>query len=428
MNFFKNLSKRKNKKKKTSLVSSSGGHSPQNPQLGKRHLTIPVANLEVGMYVSELDKPWDETPFLIQGFYIRNFHDIEEVSNHCNHVTIDTLFFSKSPPTPHDLINSLPDKQVLGAAQATHTRVQSLTKNILDEIRLGGRIASEKVTKIVDQCIESILINTDIALLINRMALKNTGLERHSVSTCILAVAFGRHLGYSFGSLDKLGSAALLHDVGMLKLPEDLLDKAYANTTLSDQETEALKNHTTYGRDILMANTSLWHAVDIAYTHHENCDGSGFPRGLKESSIPKFSQIVAIIDTYESLTSHWHGSKPISSLDALRAIHKEKDKRFAPKLVQDFIQFIHVYPPGAIVQIQSGDIGVIVKRNETNKHFPVVLLLRDENGKPRKPELVDLATLYQSSKNKTPPIVKMFPTGAFDIDVDSLFKEGLIER
>lgn len=427
MKFLKFLQKRRRKNKKLYAWANKGSQVSSNKRREKRHIRIPVAKLEIGMFVSELDKPWDETPFLIQGFYIRNIQDIEEVSNHCDHVTVDTFFYSKSTPAPNGLIHKLPDQQEWGAAQATHTRVQSLTKGILDEIRLGGHIANEKVTEIVDQCIESVLTNTDAVLLINQMALKHSSLERHSVSTCILAVAFGRHLGYPRDSLEKLGSAALLHDVGMLKLPEDLLEKAYSSLVLTDQEAEVLKKHTTYGRDILMANTSLWHAVDIAYTHHENCDGSGFPRGLKEKSIPKFSQVVAITDTYESLTSHWRGSKPISSLDALRAIHKEKNKRFAPELAQGFIQFIHIYPPGAIVQIQSGDIGVIVKRNEINKHFPTVLLLRDENGKPRKPELADLATLYQNSKNKTPPICKMFPSGAFGIDVASLFKKGLIE-
>ncbi|EGG98770.1 HDIG domain protein [gamma proteobacterium IMCC2047] len=412
---------------KKSLLKSASLHKQARPSPEKKApLKISVGKLKIGMFVTELDKPWEETPFFVQGFYIRSQEDINEISIYCHYVFVDPFFDPKKVTPPQKAQKPL-ELQSLKEEQSTHRRVNSLTKSLLDEIRLGGRIAHEKVSAVVHECLDSIISNADALLLINKMALKFEGLEKHSIGTCILSIAFGQHLGYSTEETKKLGTSALLHDVGLLELPDELLQKMLSSQALTSQENNMLKQHVVYGRNTLMANKSLWHAVDAVYSQHEHYDGSGYPRHLEKDAIPKFAQIISLADTYDTLTTQWGGSPAISSLDALKIIYREQKKKFDPILAQKFIKFIHIYPPGSIVQIRNGDIGVIVKRNTSNKYLPTILVLRDEFGNRAKPRLVDLAKLQHKSDDQTPPIIKMYPSGSFDIDVYDLFDKGLIE-
>jgi len=235
-------------------------------------------------------------------------------------------------------------------------------------------------------------------------------------------------MGFPRDKLEKVGASALLHDVGELELPEDLLQKIHSSDSLNDLEIEQVKKHVTYGRNMLMSNCSDWGAVDVAYGHHERYDGTGYPRGLKSVAIPAFAQIVALVDTFDALTHMQSYRDPISSLDALKIIYAEKGKQFEPELAQNFIRFINIYPPGAIVQIKNGDIGIVIDRNHKHKHLPRVLLLRDSKGEPRRPQIVDLQDLYHKPEGRNFVICKMYPSGSFGIEPESFIKKGLISE
>lgn len=379
----------------------------------KRLIYTPVCQLKVGMYISKLDRPWLETPFVFHGFKIININDVDEIAKHCRYVYVDAT---------HDKSLVVRSKSEAN----THEYSSVLVKPILDEIRLAESINSASTKKIVNNCVDSVVNNSGSLLWLSRMSKTHKGLESHALSCCKLSIGFGQHLSFSQERVEKLGTCALLHNVGLLKLPLDILEKALHHEQIDQATLQVMQQHTTYGRDILASNDAYWGAVDVAYCHHERYDGKGYPRGLKGTAIPLFASIISIIDTYEALTTPNGYKKPISSIDALRIIYQERGKQFDPALVKSFIRYIGLYPVGTIVQLKKGDIGVVIANNPYVKHLPTVMILLDAEQKIVQKTVLNLREIYKEAQQESFLIQKAFPTGSFGIDVVALIKDGII--
>ena len=163
----------------------------------------------------------------------------------------------------------------------------------MDDVRLGRGIDIKEVKATVSECVRSVLRNPDAMLWMSKLRSKDEYTSEHSFNVGLLAIAFGRHLGASEEDLNKLGIAGMLHDVGKMQTPSDILLK---DGKLSDEEFDLMKMHAQQGRDILLSHRNVYHgAIDVAYGHHENLDGSGYPRGIKSGGITDFTRIVALV-------------------------------------------------------------------------------------------------------------------------------------
>ncbi|MFK8018628.1 MAG: HD-GYP domain-containing protein [Pseudomonadales bacterium] len=400
-------------------ISTTGGY------VRRRQSMVHVSQLSIGMYVSGLDRPWLDTPFCTQGFYVRSQEDIDQIKRYCERVYIDIIHkkaVSLADPTREKeidvSIHKLPDKSAWNGEEKSYLRSQELTRSILDEVRLRGIIREESVRDTVRTCLDSILQNSHTLLWVSQLAKQgNSTLERHALSVCILAIAFGRYLGLSKEELEKLGSSAILHDVGMLALDEDVRERIYSGQAeLSDTDRTAVNAHTELGRDLLVSNDWLMSAIDVAYCHHEHFDGTGYPRGLRGGAIPELAQIVALADTYDAITNAQSYQSNKSSLDALKIIYDQRDQQFDPNLALSFIRFITIYPPGAIVELKNELIGIVIDATSGHKHLPTIMLLLNADRSARKPELISLAEKYKMPEGQNYSIVKMYPPGSFDID------------
>ncbi len=157
----------------------------------------------------------------------------------------------------------------------------------------------------------------------------------HSINVAILSAIIGMDLGYSESKLKDLTFSALLHDVGKMQLPKDIL---YKPGSLTKQEMQLVKKHVDYGYEYITQDLDLPETVgQAALYHHERWEGHGYPHGLKGPEIPEFAQIVAIADVFDALISEKIYRGPVQAIDAMRILLTEENKSFNPKILNKFI-------------------------------------------------------------------------------------------
>ena len=265
----------------------------------EKTIKIHISELKIGMFVSKLDRPWLETPFLMQGFVIESLDDIDVVAEYSQFVWIDAVSQEWIAPEERaslsgqskkvSYINKVDTKAEHAAAMNTYREARRLTRTFLDDLRLGGVINTEQAKSTVKECVHSILRNSDALIWMSKIRSQDEYTAEHCLNVCILAIAFGRHLGMGEADLERLGLCGLLHDVGKMRVQQDVLNKP---SSLTEKEFDMMKAHTVHGRNLLMASPGIPNStIDVAYSHHEKIDGTGYPRGLKASGISEMAKL-----------------------------------------------------------------------------------------------------------------------------------------
>jgi putative nucleotidyltransferase with HDIG domain len=420
---------------------TSSGHSSRSNHASQGHtgqqnhkMKIHVSGLQLGMYVCELDRPWLETPFLMQGFLLETLSDIETVQEICEHVFIDEVHdvwiptearsVLDAPAKKPKYINKIPARQEHEQIQAFHAETKRLTKTLLDEVRLGNALNIEQVKKTVHDCVDSIIRNPDALMWLSKIKDKDEYTAEHSMNVGILAINFGRHLGRDRDDLEKLGLCGMLHDIGKTRTPIEVLNKEGA---FSPDEFAIMRRHAEDGQRILLGNHGVYYGcVDVCHNHHEALDGSGYPRGLKAHAINDFTRIVTICDVYDAITSDRCYKKGRSSLDALKILYEGRGKKFDSRMVVEFIRCIGLYPVGSIVELENNSIGIVVSNNYRDKRLPRVYLIIDEAAQMiEKPFTLDLAKLTREEDLAPYKIRKVLPNGSHGITLQDYVKKGL---
>jgi len=191
---------------------------------------------------------------------------------------------------------------------------------------------------------------------------------------------------------------------------------------------ELMRNHAAYGHDILLASKDIPSgAADIAWSHHERMDGTGYPRGLKGEAIGYFSRIIGIIDVYDAITSERIYHNAITSLEALEKMYEWRGTSFDMALVEQFIQCLGVYPTGSEVAMSSGEVGVVISVNREHRLRPKVLLLLDADKTAYDPpRLIDLMRKTRDDRGQAYGIHTVLERGAYDINVKELLLDSAI--
>jgi len=394
---------------------------------------IPVGALEIGMYVSELDRPWSETPFLMQGFLVETFEHIDLVREFCHYVYIDAVQQKYVPPEERSISTTRTEKRYIhkvsiedesATASGVYKQAKQLTKNVLDEVRLGFAFDADKAKKTVSECLDSILRNPDALMWLGKVRNVDSRVADHSLNVAIVAIAFARYLGLPEEDLKDIGLCGLLHDIGKMKVPPEILNKG---NLLNAQEEDVLKGHPLHGRNILMSNRSLFNgATDVAHCHHEHLDGSGYPRGLKEVGISFYTRIISIVDLYDRYTSASANEQAKSSLDALRYLYSKRGTHYDDKLVLQFIQCIGLYPPGSIVELKNGEVGIVISTNYQNRRLPKVLMLLDKDKQQQNKRIMNLGNEKHQGENQECLIKDVLINGCYGIDIAEHIEKGLV--
>ncbi len=231
---------------------------------------------------------------------------------------------------------------------------------------------------VLEQMLTDIKSNKHAMLMLSTIYVRDLYLYTHSLNVALYSISMGLANGYNQQQLMELGLGALLHDIGKTKIPLSILEK---EEPLTDEEFELIKKHAEYGFEILRKEYEIpLVASHIAYQHHERLNGTGYPRGIKESEIHEYAKIVAIADVYDALTSKRVYKEPTLPHEALEFLYTKVNVEYERKWLELFRKTVAIYPLGTSVSLESGEKGVVVDINIKYPGRPIIRILEDEQG------------------------------------------------
>lgn len=421
----------------------------------KQIIEIPVEALRIGLYVSRLDRPWIDSPFVFQGFEVENDAELTQLQGLCKTVYVEVsaaeleelrargsyqtppdAVLEPSAPEPlselsQDLLARIhlvplkdptPLKVELAAARVIYEEARRTMAKMFDKLRRGGGLDIQLMEGAVDSMIESIFRNREAMGWLARMKRKDDYLYSHSLSVSVWALTFGRHLGLERETLHSLGLGAMVLDIGKMRLPTELLQKP---GKLDATEWASLKEHVAAGVAALETDPQADALMkSMLLTHHERIDGSGYPNQLVGEAIPLAGRIAGIVDCYDAMTSDRHHAKAKSTYEAVREIKSLESSWFQPELVKLFIQAVGVFPAGSLVELNSGEVAVVIAQNRFRRLRPEIMLILDSEKNMRSEfPVIDLQMFVERNALGNPAlwITQGLEPGAYGIDPAEFF-------
>lgn len=430
--------------------------------MGIKQVKIAVSELTVGMYISGLDRPWTQTPFPLQGFYVRDLDEIRELKVHCNHVYIDVVKGSSPVKTNlkklsarapqdrrkqeradrrarvHDVAPlpirrnaytvAQPLEQEIGRAKQLHQEVYNAVSEVMQQVeRDHNNIPIAETKRVASSMVDSVLRSPDAFTWLSRVRDKDEYSYSHSVRSAVWAILFGRHIGMPKNELDILAMGVLLKDIGKTRLPEHLIHKSDRNAT----EQQAYEKFIEYGVDILRKIPDVKPRVtSVVKTHCERVNGSGFPSHLRGDKVPLLGKIAGMVTFYDETTNPRGQDIPLSPSKAVAKLYEQRGIEFQEELVIEFIRAIGLYPTGTLVELSTGEVAVVVEQNFERRLKPVIMVVTDAvKQRVFDPFIVDLAEHEKINQAKIDSgkatrhevdlidIVQDLEPGSFDIDV-----------
>ena len=394
---------------------------------------IDSSELQLGMYVSELDRPWTETPFLFQGFSIRTTNELSALHECCEFVYVDEEKSISKPETGATQYRqqtsqtsekkhpaySVSIEEELNQAREIRDVAKTHMANLINEARLGKSINTDKTTTIVSDLVESLIRNPDAMVLLGMIKRHEKEAEEHVINSSILAMTLARYLKMPRHEIEEIGLAALLHDIGETAIPLELLTKG----PKTNAEKRQLQQHTKLGAFLLNKIDGMPRSViDAALQHHEQIDGNGYPKGLKGDEISRVSKLIAIINVYERITNSSSGPK-LPPSEALRYLYLYRDRVFDSELTESFIRCLGVYPIGSIVELANGEVGIVVSTPPEDHLHPRLLLVRNSSKQPIEPPRIMNLSLFVKQDPDKYTILHLHPPGSYDIDTNAYLGE-----
>ena len=437
-----------------------------------KQLKVDVNELTLGMFVSGLDRPWSQTPFPLQGFYIRELDEIKQLKAHCKHVYIDvakgkgpvaarlkTLGKSSAPQAgagqrvaknasanipvaplkiKRDVYQqkSALNKEV-AVAKELHQQVYSAMEQVLNQLEKGGDIPVKDTKRAASQMVDSVVRNPDAFTWLARVREVDEHTYTHAMRSSVWGILFGRHIGLGKSDLDTLALGILLKDVGKVNIDSGLIVQK-VRSAAEELEYEKFVLH---GCDILRQMPGIEpRVIAVVKTHCERLNGSGFPQHLRGDKIPLLGKIAGIVTFYDDTTNPRGEAYPLAPSKAVAKLYELRDSQFQEELVVEFIRAIGLYPTGTLVELSTGEVGVVVEQNFERRLKPKVMLVLDScKHHMRKPMLLDLAeddrqkqTLIDSGKKRLSEVEKIeiaqdLEPGSYDIDIAQIRDEYLFK-
>lgn len=386
---------------------------------------IPVSDLRLGMYIHDMDASWFEHGFWTTSFLLSTPQDLQRLqTSGVNSVWIDTdrgldalaLFEPEmdseaavspeaetlateseasalnSPPTDElPSSDSTPEDFEAELQRAIELRQQArqAVKDLFKDARMGKIIQVEQAQHLVAGITQSVLRNADALSNLVRLKTADDYTYMHSVAVCVLMIKLALQLKLSEEMTYEAGLAGLLHDVGKVAIPDEILNKP---GRLSDAEFSVIRQHPEAGTQILRRNLSLSsHVLDVCLHHHEKIDGTGYPHKLPSERISLLARMGAICDVYDAVTSNRPYKDPWGPSEALHQMATWKN-HFDPQILKAFVKAMGVYPTGSLVRLKSGRLAIVLEQHPNSLLTPrVKVFFCGTTGRHLLPQVVDLA-------------------------------------
>ncbi len=418
------------KNKRTNKSSASTTESSQR-------VKVMVQNLALGMYVVELDIPWLESPFLFQGFSIDTEDELEQLRELCEYVYIDSELskqrrLSKRKQDNERLIFTRPEKplssfeQEISRAESVYKETGKTVSYFMNKIALGSGIDGKLARESVSACVNSVLHSPDAMLWLMQLKHKDEYTAQHSLNICILSIVLGRYLGLPEQKLNYLGLCGMMHDMGKILVPAEILNKP---GKLDAEEMELMKSHTRLGYDLLKSSEHMYYgAAETALSHHERVDGKGYPRQVLSTGLSLFTRIVAVADVYDAITSDRVYQQGINHHQATKIMLDLSGSHLDAELVLKFIESIGVYPPGCYVELSDGCIAVVVEESTRYKLRPKILVILDQDKNFIEGPVLDLSKMISDTGGHILSVKAIVNPADYQINSEKYYRQGVVQR
>lgn len=422
-------------------------------------------DLHIGMFISDLDRPWIETPFPIEGLLIESEGQIATLQQYCERVVVDR---SRShgdayaprehgrdtprPPGQLPIFRQVDDAQPNDfAAVCRHLRVEPLLrryryspdinpsdqqsrleaellysapivddvkrtlKAIRDAIASAESISLNEIGNQVSEMARSVERNPEAMIWLARLRSTDQYSYDHALDVSVHLMIFARFLGLSAKVIEQVGLAGLMQDIGKIDIPAEILNKP---GNLTDKEYQLVQSHVASSLEMLLGQETFPnHLLEIVASHHERADGSGYPRRLKGERISFPGELAGIVDTYCAMTRDRAYGTAISSQKALEDLIRMRGTKFREVVVDQFIQCIGLYPVGSLVELNTGEVAVVIQQNQIRRLKPrLLILLGPDKSVERNPITLDLIMEPMTPTGTPYQIVQALPANAFGID------------
>jgi HD-GYP domain-containing protein (c-di-GMP phosphodiesterase class II) len=436
--------------------------------------TIPTRDLKIGMFVADLDRPWLGTPFLIQGFLIEDEAQLAALQAWCQNVMIDRSLSVgeqyRAPvvddeDSPRDVTASprihpsepecrVEAERFLKIARSFKGRIHTqrhptvprlsavdgrspldselrYSAPIVDDvyralretqraIEAGGSVDVDRVEGLVGEMAAGVERNPDALMWLTRLKRADQYTYDHAVNASVHLMVFARFVGMDANLVRKLGLAGLLQDIGKVQIDYEILAKA---GPLDEREFEHVREHVAHTLAMLNRREGFDPEVlSIIAAHHERFDGTGYPRGLKGKGISLGAEMAGLVDTYCAMTRDRVYCAAVSSQSAMEELNRLRNTRFRDALIDQFLQCIGLYPIGTLVELNSGEIAVVIQQNQVRRLQPrVLVLLAPDKSVERFARTLDLLMLPQTPTGETYRIQRALPPNAYGIDPNDFY-------
>jgi HD-GYP domain-containing protein (c-di-GMP phosphodiesterase class II) len=251
-----------------------------------------------------------------------------------------------------------------------YEKLSDKVENTFNDIKIGKKIILTEISDEVDDLIVELISNNNILGRLKQLEKRDNYTFNHSLDVCMLATMVGKWLGYSQIQLKQLSMAGIFHDIGKLKISDDIINKP---EKLTKTEFEIIKKHPIYGYDILNETVGISRNVAIGVLqHHERQDGSGYPYGLKGNEIHEFARIIAICDIYDAMTSNRVYKRKESPFLVAEHLDDESFRNLDPRITRIFLDNISKFYVGSKVKLSNGEVGDIIFVNPQMPTKPIV--------------------------------------------------------
>jgi len=356
--------------------------------------TIGPDQLCIGMYV-HLDLPWTSHPFTFSSFKIKSLEQVAAIQA----LGIQSLRYSPersdsqplpAPEAPPEAGSSAPapDPAALAAKRerlermaARQATVQACERALLSNSRAVKSItqnlfakpkqAYEEAGALIGGIADSMLVDADVAIQLMADKVGGEDVYIHSLNVAILSMILGRELKAPPPALKLLGLGALLHDIGKSELPERVARKAGA---LTAAEQSVFQTHTSKGADMARTMEVAPEVRAIIEQHHEHADGTGYPRKLTGAQMTLLTRIVCLVNAYDNLCNPVDPKRALTPHEALSLIYGQRRAHFDATVLTTFVRSVGIYPPGTVVALNNGTLGMVVSVNSSRPLKPTVLV------------------------------------------------------
>jgi putative nucleotidyltransferase with HDIG domain len=359
---------------------------------------IPLSKLEVGMYVSDQTIGLENGPFKQKGFVRKEETLAKMLKLGIPEVYIDTergkdsVFSLPLTSARTDLESAVSVEEERPRAEALYNEALSVVDNLMQDVKLGAVVNVDAVEELAGGIVDSLSNNHNALLCLSQIREKDEYLLTHSVNVGMMLGIFARSLGYDGETLHQLVTGGILHDIGKIRVPDEVLNKP---GKLDDEEWKEMQRHVIYGQQALRrSGVDNPIVLSVSAQHHERLDGTGYPARLSEERINSFGRMAAIVDVYDAITADRVYHEGMQPNEALKRMMQWTGDHLDKSLLYDFIRCMSVYPVGSLLKLDNDKLAFVTAANIKNPHQPKIKTAYDlKAGKAMISSEIDMAAM-----------------------------------